>query len=37
MPPAAEGDVVLVANTGAYGYVMSSRYNLREPLEEILI
>jgi diaminopimelate decarboxylase len=27
----------LVANTGAYGYVMSSRYNLREPLPEILI
>jgi diaminopimelate decarboxylase/aspartate kinase len=37
MPPAAEGDVVLVANAGAYGYVMSSRYNLREPLEELLI
>ena len=37
MPPAAEGDVVLVANAGAYGYVMSSRYNLREPLPEILL
>jgi diaminopimelate decarboxylase len=23
--------------SGAYGYAMSSRYNLREPAEEILI
>ena len=32
-----EGDVLLVANAGAYGYVMSSEYNLREPAPEVLI
>jgi bifunctional diaminopimelate decarboxylase / aspartate kinase len=37
LPPAKEGDVMLVANVGAYGYVMSSRYNLREPAIEIAI
>lgn len=37
MPPSAEGDVILVANAGAYGYVMSSRYNLREFLDEVLV
>jgi len=37
MPPAEEGDVLLVANVGAYGRVMSSHYNLREPAEEILL
>ena len=37
MPPAAEGDVILVANAGAYGYVMSSSYNLRGPLPEVLL
>ena len=31
LPPTKEGDVLLIANTGAYGFVMSSRYNLREP------
>jgi diaminopimelate decarboxylase/aspartate kinase len=31
MPPTREGDVLLIANTGAYGRAMSSRYNLREP------
>ena len=31
LPPTEEGDVLLIANTGAYGFVMSSRYNLREP------
>ena len=35
--PAAEGDVLLIANTGAYGRVMSSRYNLREPAVERLL
>ena len=34
LPPTAEGDVLLIANAGAYGYVMSSRYNLREPAPE---
>jgi diaminopimelate decarboxylase/aspartate kinase len=37
--PAAtcEGDTVLVADAGAYGYVMANRYNLRAlPREEVL-
>lgn len=29
-----EGDVILIANAGAYGYAMASRYNLREPAVE---
>ena len=37
LPPASEGDVMLVANTGAYGQVMSSEYNLRERITEIVI
>ncbi len=37
LPPTAEGDVILIANAGAYGYVMSSRYNLREVAKEIVI
>ena len=37
LPETEEGDVLLVANAGAYGYVMSSQYNLREPAPEILI
>jgi diaminopimelate decarboxylase/aspartate kinase len=33
----AEGDVLVVADTGAYGFTMASRYNLRElPQEEVL-
>ncbi|MGD8600411.1 MAG: bifunctional aspartate kinase/diaminopimelate decarboxylase [Gemmatimonadota bacterium] len=31
LPPTQEGDVLLIANAGAYGIVMASRYNLREP------
>jgi diaminopimelate decarboxylase/aspartate kinase len=36
MLPAAtrEGDVILIANAGAYGFAMASRYNLREPAIE---
>ena len=34
LPPTREGDVILIANAGAYGHVMSSRYNLREPAPE---
>jgi len=37
--PAAtsEGDILLIADAGAYGQVMASRYNLREmPQEEVL-
>ena len=37
LPPCAEGDVLLVANAGAYGRAMSSRYNLREPAAEHVI
>jgi bifunctional diaminopimelate decarboxylase / aspartate kinase len=37
LPATSEGDVLLVTNAGAYGYVMSSRYNLREPAAEVCI
>jgi diaminopimelate decarboxylase/aspartate kinase len=37
LPECREGDVLVIANAGAYGYVMSSRYNLREPAEEVAI
>jgi diaminopimelate decarboxylase/aspartate kinase len=37
LPPTAEGDVLLVANAGAYGHVMSSHYNRREVAREIVI
>lgn len=36
-PHSEENDVVLIANVGAYGHVMSSRYNLREIPPEIVI
>jgi diaminopimelate decarboxylase/aspartate kinase len=37
LPPSREGDVILIANAGAYGYVMSSRYNRREVAPEVVI
>jgi diaminopimelate decarboxylase/aspartate kinase len=37
LPPTLSGDVLLVANVGAYGHAMSSRYTLREPAEELCI
>ena len=37
LPPTREGDVILVANTGAYGHAMSSHYNLREPAKEFVL
>lgn len=37
LPETREGDVLLIANAGAYGYVMSSRYNLREPALEVVL
>ena len=37
LPPSQENDVILIANAGAYGYVMSSRYNLRDIPPEITI
>jgi len=37
LPSTSEGDTLLIANAGAYGHVMSSWYNLREPAREILV
>ena len=37
MPKTEEGDVILVANTGAYGSSMSSNYNLRAPAKNIIL
>jgi len=36
LPVSKEGDLVLIANAGAYGRVMSSHYNRRDPAEEII-
>ena len=36
LPQTDAGDVFLIANSGAYGYSMASRYNLREPAQEII-
>jgi diaminopimelate decarboxylase/aspartate kinase len=37
LPVTQEGDVLLIANAGAYGHAMSSRYNLRAPAEELIL
>jgi diaminopimelate decarboxylase/aspartate kinase len=37
LPPSQEGDVLLIATVGAYGYAMSSNYNLRAPATEVVI
>ncbi|TCI07430.1 bifunctional aspartate kinase/diaminopimelate decarboxylase [Dyella soli] len=37
LPEPEEGDVVLIAQAGAYGKVMSSPYNLRDEAEEIIL
>jgi bifunctional diaminopimelate decarboxylase / aspartate kinase len=37
LPACYEGDVLLIANAGAYGYVMSSNYNLRPAAVEVVI
>jgi diaminopimelate decarboxylase/aspartate kinase len=37
LPPTQEGDVLLIATCGAYGYSMSSNYNLRAPAAEFMI
>ncbi|HLS05420.1 MAG TPA: hypothetical protein VK036_03890, partial [Wenzhouxiangella sp.] len=34
LPETGEGDVMLIANAGAYGAVMASNYNLRPPASE---
>jgi diaminopimelate decarboxylase/aspartate kinase len=37
LPITREGDILLIANAGAYGHAMSSHYNLRAPAEEIVL
>ena len=37
LPRTVEGDVLLIATTGAYGRAMSSEYNLRKPAREVLL
>jgi diaminopimelate decarboxylase/aspartate kinase len=37
LPVCREGDVLLIATAGAYGYVMSSHYNLRDPAPEFTL
>ena len=37
LPASAEGDIILIANAGAYGRVMASHYNRRPPAEEVVI
>ena len=37
LPETREGDVILIGNGGAYGRVMASRYNMREPAGEVVI
>jgi diaminopimelate decarboxylase/aspartate kinase len=37
LPRTLEGDVLLIANCGAYGYAMASNYNLRPPASEFVI
>lgn len=37
LPNTKEGDVLLIANTGAYGHCMSSHYNLRPPAQELVL
>ncbi len=37
LPPCREGDLILIANAGAYGHAMSSHYNSRPPAEELCL
>lgn len=37
LPPTQEGDVLLIATCGAYGYSMASHYNRRAPAREFVI
>lgn len=37
LPRCAEGDVLLVADAGAYGHAMASSYNLRLPAPELVM
>lgn len=36
LPDTIENDIVLIANTGAYGHCMASNYNMRPPAEEVV-
>ena len=37
LPQTQEGDVLLIATCGAYGYAMASNYNLRSPAAEFIL
>ena len=37
LPRCEEGDVLLLANAGAYGHAMASHYNLRPPAPELVV
>ncbi len=37
LPRCEEGDVLLIANAGAYGHAMASSYNLRAPAPELVM
>ncbi|CAM3018926.1 diaminopimelate decarboxylase, aspartate kinase (fusion of lysA and lysC) [Legionella steigerwaltii] len=37
LPMTQERDILLIANTGAYGHCMSSYYNLRPPAKELIL
>lgn len=37
LPPSSENDIILIANTGAYGYVMRLHYNRRADVAEVVI
>ncbi len=37
LPECREGDIILIANAGAYGATMASNYNLREPAAEVIL
>ncbi len=37
LPRCDEGDVMLIADAGAYGHAMGSNYNLRRPAPELLM
>ncbi|HWW33396.1 MAG TPA: bifunctional aspartate kinase/diaminopimelate decarboxylase [Steroidobacteraceae bacterium] len=37
LPVTEEGDILLIANAGAYGHAMSSHYNLRAPAAELVL
>lgn len=37
LPRCEEGDVILIADAGAYGHAMSSHYNLRPPAREFVV